>query len=153
MGSTHYWVFKKIKGQAKQTEKKYIEAIADCQRIVRAYAKEHGGLSGYTAHTKPGSYGGVNLNGKGDEAHETFILREHYSQNEGFNFCKTAMKPYDAVVVACLAVLKHHLGDLIDVSSDGDTQDWIDGVNLARAVLRRKVANPIVDQTETEKVG
>jgi hypothetical protein len=34
-------------------------------------------------------------------------------------------------VTACLLILKHHLGDLIEVSSDGNATDWIDGQSLA----------------------
>ena len=39
---------------------------------------------------------------------------------EGFSFCKTARKPYDVVVCATLIAIKHHLGDYVSVSSDGD---------------------------------
>lgn len=150
MGYTHYWSFKPVKGQAKQTEKLYKQAIAECQKLVRAYYAEHGELSGYTAHTKPGSYGGVHVNGKGEEAHEPFILREHFNQNNKFNFCKTALKQYDTVVVACLAVLKYRLGDHIEVSSDGDSTDWVSGVALARRCLKRQVRNPIKTETDFE---
>ena len=149
MGYTHYWTMKKAKrGQSAQLEKEYQRAVLDCAKIVKAYYKENGGLSGYTAHTALGAYGGLEVNGKGDDAHETFILREHYSQNfrtrdswgipDGFSFCKTARKPYDTVVTACLIVLKYHLGDNIDVSSDGYEYEWVEGLELAKRVLKRK---------------
>jgi hypothetical protein len=43
-----------------------------------------------------------------------------------FDFCKTARKPYDLPVCACLIVLQHYFGDQFRVSSDGgiDTQSW-----------------------------
>lgn len=151
MGYTHYFSFnkndKKIK--AVELEKKYQTAIKDCHRVIRAYYKENKGteasLSGYSAHTNLSQYGGLEVNGKGDNMHEDFYIREHYNQNKG-GFCKTRQKPYDIVVVACLSILKFHLGDNFQVDSDGDFHDWIDGVNLANKVLKRsknKILNPI----------
>lgn len=88
-------------------------------------------LSGYTAHTKPGQYGGLMINGKGENGHEDFSLREHFSQNES-DFCKTARKSYDVVVTACLIILKHYLKDNITIGSDGGASDWSPGYCLAR---------------------
>lgn len=141
MGYTHYWGFKLQKGQAKQTEVAYQKAIKECHKIVVAYYKEYGGLSGYTAHSTPGQYGGLNVNGKGEDGHETFSMREHFRQNlepGNWNFCKTARKPYDLVVTACLIVLKHRLGDAFSVSSDGYKHEWIEGLQYARKVLKLK---------------
>ncbi|NBU33866.1 hypothetical protein EBZ38_03475 [bacterium] len=142
MGYTHYWQFKKPKkGTADKTEKTYQSAIKQCASIVKTYYVVNGGLSGFTAHTPIGKYGGLQVNGKGDDAHEEFSLREHYRQNfegDAFNFCKTAQKPYDIVVVACLIVLKHRLKDLIVVSSDGYSDDWKEGLRLAKNVLKLK---------------
>lgn len=154
MGYTHYWSTKVKRGNAAEIEAKYLKAVSECQKVVKAFYKEYGGLSGYSAHTKLGQYGGLMFNGKGDEGHEDFALREHFSQNEGFNFCKTAQKPYDLVVVACLAILKHRLGDSIEVSSDGDASDWLDGIEYARKVTKLKIKNPIADRDlESRKVG
>ena len=75
-------------------------------------------------------------------------MREHFRDNfEGneFFFCKTAQKPYDVVVVACLAVLKHRMKDLIVISSDGDSADWWLGVAMARRILKADIKNPIRD--------
>jgi hypothetical protein len=152
MGYTHYWTFKPIpKGKAKQVEAKYQRAIKECSTVVRSYSKANGGLSGFTAHCKPGLYGGLQVNGSKDEGHEEFSLREHYNQNfekcnprmlecseNSFHFCKTARKPYDKVVVACLLILKRHLGDLIEVSSDGDCCDWWSGQIIADLTLNKK---------------
>ena len=158
MGYTHYWTFKtpsKIKGNADRAEIAYQKAIDDCSKIARVYNAECRAngldmdrLSGFTAHCKKGKYGGVLINGKQENAHEDFSAREHFRQNfedglDGSNFCKTARKPYDIVVVACLAVLKHRLGDLIDVSSDGNAKDWTQGLELARRVTGLKIENPI----------
>jgi len=154
MGYTHYWKMNKVKNiTAKKLEETYQKAIKECQKIALTYNNsckvlglDEERLSGYSAHCKVGQYGGINLNGKEDLMHEDFILREHFNQNENFNFCKTAQKPYDIVVVACLAVLKYRLKDNIVVSSDGDSKDWTKGIELANHVLKLKIKNPITDQ-------
>jgi len=142
MGYTHYWSFKAVRGKAQVNELLYKMAIKDCQRVIRRYYKENGGLSGYTAHCKLGAYGGVNVNGAGSDAGEAFVLREHFNQNET-GFCKTNRLPYDTVVTACLAILKHRLGDSFEVSSDGNSKEWQDGTKLAKKVTGLKIANPI----------
>jgi hypothetical protein len=148
MGYTHYWTFKSIKrGATKHTNANYAKAIAACQRIVRTYnlgRVDETRLAGVTAHTEPGSYAGVTFNGTGDLSHEPFILRDYFNHNSASNFCKTARKPYNVVVVACLVVLKHFLKDQVTVSSDGNAQDWHDGLLLAQKILKNKtLKNPI----------
>ncbi len=144
MGYTHYFTFKApARGDAAAVEELYQSTLKEAQRIVSFYQKHATGLdrlSGYSAHTN--RYGGLNFNGKQENAHEPLILREHYKQNEAFNFCKTAQKPYDVVVVAVLCLLKYRLGDLIDVGSDGRALDWAAGAALARAALKRKIQIP-----------
>jgi hypothetical protein len=143
MGYTDYWEFNKVKGlKAKDIETLYQKAIKDCARIIK-HSSTKIRLSGYTSHTKVGEYGGIDFNGVGDYSHENFYLREHFNQNEAFNFCKTAQKPYDIVVVACLATLKYHLKESITVSSDGRSTEWNNGVELAKVILKRAVKNPI----------
>ena len=148
MGYTHYWTFKPIKrGQTKQVNEAYSKAIRACQRIVRTYnlgRVDETRLAGVTAHTEPGEYMGVCFNGTGSLGHEGFVLRDYYKNNEGFNFCKTARKPYDEVVVACLVTLKHYLGDQVQVSTDGDAADWHAGLLLAQKIHKLKgLKNPI----------
>jgi hypothetical protein len=165
MGYTHYWTFSKPalkKGNMDKTETVYKKALIECQKIARVYndkcldlGRSENRLSGFSAHTKIGKYGGLEINGKGDLSHETFSMREHYRQNfegDAFNFCKTARKPYDLVVTACLALLKYRLGDLIEVSSDGDANDWTDGVSFAREITGLKILNPIDPIVDAPKV-
>jgi hypothetical protein len=71
----------------------------------------------------------VTFNGVGEDSHETFYWALDAS---GFNFCKTAYKPYDAVVTACLIHLKDVYGDLVDIGSDGSWHEWRDGARLYR---------------------
>ncbi len=57
----------------------------------------------------------VRFNGVGDLGHETFYF-SHQDRTD-FEFCKTARKPYDTAVCACLLVLEHY--GPIGLSSDG----------------------------------
>jgi hypothetical protein len=72
----------------------------------------------------------IRLNGSAhdDSDHETFALER---SGRGFSFCKTACKPYDAVVAGTLARAVHHAGaEVIGVSSDGDVNDWAHVIGL-----------------------
>jgi hypothetical protein len=136
MGYTHYIHFNKPKrGQTKAVETAYQKAIKQCHTIVQAYSKRHGGLSGYSAHMTLKDYAGIMFNGSRENAHEDFVLRDFYKKNDGGGFCKTARKPYDMVVVACLIVLQANLGDNVEVGSDGDSLDWAAGHSLVVSVL------------------
>jgi hypothetical protein len=143
MGYTHYWTFTAPKrGETAKVEKVYQAAIKECAKIARAYYQANGGLSGYTAHSPIGEYGGLLINGKGDDAHEDFSIRAFFKENlhpDNWHFCKTARKPYDTVVVACLIVLTNRLPNNFKVSSDGFAHDWQEGLELAQRVLKRKI--------------
>ena len=152
MGYTHYWTFNKGKrGTAAEIEAAYQQAMLDCAKVVKYYYEKEGGISGYTAHTKPGTYGGLNFNGKGEDGCEPFTMREHYNQNTRSDFCKTGKQPYDILVTACLAILAYRLGDAFSAYSDGDSNDWYDGVNLAQTVLRRQIKIPLTVRNKKEK--
>ena len=146
MGYTHYWSFTAPKrGETAKIEKAYQKAIRECATIARTYYLANGGLSGFSAHTEVGKYGGLKVNGKGDLSHEDFTMREYFKQNlepDSFgntgNFCKTARKPYDIVVTACLIVLTNRLPNNFSVDSDGYTDDWQAGLELAQRILKNK---------------
>jgi len=62
-----------------------------------------------------------------DLAHETFCwegipsISEHRKDEpKTFDFCKTAYKPYDAVITAILIRAKTIYGSCVEISSDGD---------------------------------
>lgn len=168
MGYTHYFTFKnktKTKLAADLLEKKYQLAIKKCNKVIKYYqeiAFDYERLSGYSAHCKPGQYGGIKVNGKGNNSHEDFILREHFTDNfkqygfhgeynDGFHFCKTARKPYDGVVVACLIILKHYLGPFIEIGSDGEYEDWISGLELAKLATGLKRLEIPIEKPKTCK--
>jgi hypothetical protein len=75
----------------------------------------------------------LNGNAIDDQCHETFhITKAKYPE---FNFCKTARKPYDAVVVAILCIVEHFAPSKLDIYSDGDTEEWGEGLKLAKSII------------------
>ena len=81
----------------------------------------------------------------GDCSHETFVLervstipRNHSLDRFHplrFAFCKTAYKPYDLAVIACLIIAKHHFGYEIKILSNGQSKDWDDARMLCQHFL------------------
>lgn len=148
MGYTHYWSFDFKAGKAQDMEAKYQQAILECQRFIYKTAQENrklygsSMLAGFPAHTKPGRYGGLKLNGKSGDDCEDFALREHFKQNDESNFCKTRRYYYDDVVKVCLLILKYRLGDAMTLNSDGDSSEWTEAQTSASKFLRRKVTIP-----------
>jgi len=82
----------------------------------------------------------VDFNGVGENAHEPFV----FPGENGFNFCKTAAKPYDEVVTACLLVARDHFpSPVLSISSDGSWDDWVEGAKLYASVFGRPAKNPM----------
>lgn len=136
MGYTHYFTTKDT-----LNPEKFKQFSNDVQKIINAttipLAYEYD-----APNDKPLiNHETIRFNGINDDGHETFLLER---DNIGFEFCKTAYKPYDIVVTAVLSLAKYYYGDDIDVSSDGDYDDWHDGVELARTATNIYVSNPIM---------
>jgi len=64
--------------------------------------------------------------------HPEWKKREPEMRREGLYlaYCGTAFRPYDLAVTAFLVIAKHHLGEEIRVSSDGQDQCWEDAKRL-----------------------
>lgn len=74
-----------------------------------------------------------------DLGHESFLL----PRTKDRTFCKTARKPYDLVVCAVLAVAQMVAGaEAIEVTSNGDTDDWWPAVEWASLTLDTVVPMP-----------
>lgn len=59
----------------------------------------------------------IAFNGLGDDAHETAAVTKEAS---GFEFCKTARKPYDSVVVEFYKLIRKHAPSTELISDGGD---------------------------------
>ncbi len=79
----------------------------------------------------------------GDCAHESLYfpqnrkIADYETPKNGmyFDFCKTAFKPYDLAVITFMIIAKHHLKEIILVSSDGTQMQWFDGMALCEEIL------------------
>ena len=70
----------------------------------------------------------ISFNGLDDEAGKNFTL--YRGLRDGFSFCSTARKPYDVVVTALLIAAQNLQPMAILVTSDGEAQDWVAGLEL-----------------------
>jgi len=126
MGFTRYYTL-----SGKIDPQKFEKYSEDCKIICQEITKETGhGLAGWDGEGDPEfTTDEIRFNGIGDDSHETFALGKGYN---GFKFTKTARKPYDRHVLACLILAKKYFGDAIKVSSDGDNDD----VEVQRMILQ-----------------
>ena len=121
MGYTHYWTLQN--GIEQSAWNKFLKVA----REIITTAEEAGVL---IEDNSAGS--AIFINGVGEQSHETFVIT---SEDVGFNFCKTAQKPYDSVVTAILILAKTVFKNDIEVSSDGSWLDWQGGRLLYEAVI------------------
>jgi hypothetical protein len=120
MGYTHY--FKQVK---EIDDDKWDNICKDAKQIVK-YCDENGielvsndsRVKGLVQRSK----GFINLNGVGQNSHETFYIQKELMKE--FNFCKTAHKPYDLAVTAILLIIEHHVPGNFKIGSDGDVSEW-----------------------------
>jgi len=98
------------------------------------------------------------FNGIGNDGHETFRItkkkrpkadyeeQEAYDRQGAFEFCKTAQKPYDRYVVAVLCAIYRVQRDVMNISSDGNTADWTEGLfHAVRSTREEEMYCPIRD--------
>lgn len=157
MGFTRYWDIKKS-----LCPEKFKEFSKACKLVCEAWkevlikfylsqgdslenAQHKSGISGWGGSGEPSfSDTEICFNGNRsfdkesyDLSHETFSIDVN---SLGFNFCKTARKPYDKQVVVCLYLAKKFFGDSIEVESDGKNED--EGViSFVKSFLREEKIN------------
>ncbi len=83
----------------------------------------------------------IHFNGVGEDGHETFVVMR--ARDSDFSFCKTAQKPYDAIVTAVLCLAYTIAPGVLKISSDGRSEEWATGLALAKAAWDDSVTNPI----------
>ena len=89
----------------------------------------------------------ISFNGVSPQNHETFTLDRAMSppnnRDHFFNFCKTAQKPYDLMVMCVLLVANELEPDVITYATDGAESDWQPAVDLVNKVCDLDVSfNP-----------
>lgn len=141
MGYTHYWNFKNkvapkdIEGgeeKFKDAVALFKECLAECGGKTKypnwgeeRYQKEvpmvlcGGGGTGEPIITDTEViFNGTRVD---DMCHETFAI---CLDREGWDFCKTARKPYDTAVCLALLCFKYCFGGDFDYTSDGGETEW-----------------------------
>jgi hypothetical protein len=128
MGYTHYWTIKEELTPAQFKE--WTEGIKAIVETATEAGIPLGNGLGFDAPNIDETL--VAFNGVGEGGHETFGIR---LEDKGFDFCKTAQKPYDSVVTASLIHAKKIFGDAIEISSDGNWDEWDSGKVLYETVF------------------
>ena len=119
MGYSHYWkIHKEIP----------LQSFKKIQSAAIAFAELSDTHLNISLNTHP-SHLYLCIEGIDKEAKESFYLTPMAVK---FDFCKTAMKPYDEVVVAVL----NYTGsfEFFEWWSDGNKQDHRKAINLCRAI-------------------
>lgn len=169
MGYTHYWKSSTFKSEEEKT-KKFDKFFEVCRKLYENRPKQSLSAGGYYADAdlliangqgegEP-FFGDRFLDAKSDQeygrvvwfngytpkssafedlSHETFMISE--KKNEG-DFCKTARKPYDLLVCACLIAAGKILG--YQINTDGTLEDWKPAFEFYNSVMN-------TNQTPTKK--
>ena len=148
MGYTHYW------RQLRDFTDTEWQELMRLTKLITASSGRDIILSEFNINNEE-----IRFNGYGEEGHETFLItkkkrakadyeeQEAYDRQGAFEFCKTAHKPYDKYVVAVLCALYNMagqkewpLGDgkIMSISSDGNTEDWTEGLFHAVRSTRKE---------------
>ena len=117
MGYTHYF------HQHKQpTEEQWQAICADFSKCLEVFTK---GIPIQEEWDDPApprvDYRCIRFNGVQPNNHETMHLNRY---GHGFQFCKTARKPYDFAVMCLLLLVHHYASDCWEVDSDGGFMEW-----------------------------
>lgn len=121
MGYTHYWEIKK------GTPKLTTICLRDIKKVVEKY-KDLIQFEDDDSKKPVITRKLIRFNGIKENGHETFLFEVPPKESEFgkfdkesylFNFCKTARKSYDIIVCEILLILKAHLQENIQLSSDG----------------------------------
>ena len=119
MGYTRYYTIKKSLDETKFKE--YSKVCKEvCEYLQKEYDYKLVNYVGEQGSQPEFSDALISFNGEEDLSHESFSIS---TKGKGFDFTKTARKPYDSSVLACLYLAKKFFKDDIDISSDGENDD------------------------------
>jgi len=127
MGYTQYW-----NQERSFTDEEWAKIKIESEAIVLEAGRNNILLGDWLGENEPEIDDlNIALNGVGEESHESFLLEKKMRPNydsrwstalniqKVSGFCKTAQKPYDAVVVSILFKAREIAPNALVVSSDG----------------------------------
>lgn len=141
MGYTHYWTVERD-----LTDNEWDRLSGLFQKIINRSRDFNAPLVYEYDQPEKGpevSKSFVRFNGIGGDGHETFLFSRDACP---FSFCKTARKPYDAAVVACLIAAANEFPDAVSFRSDGISEEHADGLRLFNAATDRSLEQSNVEQ-------
>lgn len=137
MGYTHYWYYNPSLLNETSRAKAFIHAAVKIGKAARHIESAAGvvvrgwdGRGEAVFFDKAVSFNGDDSRG---ESHESFVVeRDKQRERGGFNFCKTARKPYDILVCYALMAFFDEFQDknVFSYCSDGGEGDWGDAQRL-----------------------
>jgi hypothetical protein len=143
MGYTHYW------DQASNITDEQWEKFSNfVRKAIELSSPQIVGGHGEAGTEPEVSDELVSFNGLGDYSHETFYVSR---KNPEWSFCKTAMKPYDGLVVACLVAGKE-IGVFSGWSSDGERHEHNEGYDLYEKASAESDEKPSDDAISSPKI-
>jgi len=127
MGWTHYW-----KREVELPAEEFKEAVKDCEIIL---SKIDVPLTGPMSKGNPiCNSKEIIFNGIKGQDCEPFSIKiseqPRRSDQLVFSYCKTEKLPYDICVKSVLIILKHYLGENIEIMTDGTIEDWSDAIDI-----------------------
>lgn len=126
MGYTHYWEIHSALDTPDQNHHvAWYDFIGEVHKLEDAFQQAEP-ICGET------TIEAVYVNGIAEEGHEDFVLTPEVT---GFDFCKTARKPYDTLVTAILLLAKDTFGERISIRSDGNDEEWQAGRDFLAETL------------------
>lgn len=137
MTYTHYYKFILDNNLNKSS---YNNALEDVIILINKYQKDYN-LDIYNNIEYDDKIYKIIFNGPEGDKCEYFKLPE--ACNIEFDFCKTAKKSYDDIVVACLIIMSHVFN--FKVNSDGNKNNWLKGQKLVIDTFGDKYNNIYVN--------
>ena len=164
MGYTHYWRRPRTNAGSSYM---YGKLALDAKKIIAEGERDGIRIRNGNGEGEPefneaffsinGDASGFTDDGR-DLVHETFcwegipsVSKHRKDEPTTFDFCKTAYKPYDAVVTAILIRAKHIYGSCVSVSSDGEWGEWQAGRELYKRVFGEVAGCPFTLVTSDEQ--
>ena len=156
MGYTHYW-YRKL--DMPVTDEQWAGIVTDFNAMLNLVDEQGTPIQFEYNNPAPPEISNerIRFNGKGDDGHETMCLERNpvptriSESRTVFDFCKTARKPYDALVTGLLIAAEANAPDAWAISSDGWLEEWEPGFELFTKATGKEA--PVLEGLESQQKG